>query len=80
MMFPLVLDLATDPINKISVTSCRVLGFSKQAFYTGRAKSVTIGTGMMLGGACGDNAAMESFFSQLQRTSSTAAAGTPATS
>jgi transposase InsO family protein len=34
MMFPLVRELADDPIHKIAVAvTCRVLGFSKQAFY-----------------------------------------------
>jgi putative transposase len=42
MMFPLVLDLAADPIRKIPVAvTCRVLGFSKQAFYKWRANPVT---------------------------------------
>jgi putative transposase len=42
MMFPLVLDLAADPIHKIPVAvTCRVLGFSKQAFYRWRAQPVT---------------------------------------
>ena len=42
MMFPLVLDLAADPIHKIPVAvTCRVLGFSKQAFYQWRAQPVT---------------------------------------
>ena len=36
MMYPLVLDLAADGI-PVTVT-CRVLGFSKQAFYRWRAK------------------------------------------
>ena len=39
MMFPLVLDLAADHI-PIAVT-CRVLGFSKQAFYQWRADPVS---------------------------------------
>ena len=39
MMFPLVLDLAADHI-PVAVT-CRVLGFSKQAFYRWRAAPVT---------------------------------------
>jgi putative transposase len=39
MMFPLVRDLAADKI-PVAVT-CRVLGFSKQAFYKWRAKPVT---------------------------------------
>jgi putative transposase len=39
MMFPLVLDLAADGI-PVTVT-CRVLGFSKQAFYRWRARPVT---------------------------------------
>ena len=39
MMFPLVLDLAADKI-PVAVT-CRVLGFSKQAFYRWRAHPVT---------------------------------------
>jgi transposase InsO family protein len=39
MMFPLVLDLAADGI-AVAVT-CRVLGFSKQAFYRWRANPVT---------------------------------------
>ncbi len=42
MMFPLVLDLAADPIHKIPVAvTCRVLGCSKQAFYKWRANPVT---------------------------------------
>jgi putative transposase len=39
MMFPLVLDLAADKI-PVAVT-CRVLGFSKQAFYKCKANPVT---------------------------------------
>ena len=39
MMYPLVLDLAADDI-PVTVT-CRVLGFSKQAFYQWRAKPVS---------------------------------------
>jgi putative transposase len=39
MMFPLVLDLAADNI-PVAVT-CRVLGFSKQAFYRWRVGPVT---------------------------------------
>lgn len=39
MMYPLVLDLAADGI-PVAVT-CRVLGFSTQAFYAWRAKPVT---------------------------------------
>jgi transposase InsO family protein len=39
MMYPLVLDLAADGI-PVTVT-CRVLGFSKQAFYQWRAQPVT---------------------------------------
>ena len=39
MMYPLVLDLAADNI-PVAVT-CRVLGFSKQAFYRWRADPVT---------------------------------------
>ncbi len=39
MMYPLVLDLADDKI-PVAVT-CRVLGFSKQAFYKWRANPVT---------------------------------------
>ncbi len=39
MMFPLVLDLAADRI-PIAVT-CRVLGFSKQAFFKWRANPVS---------------------------------------
>ena len=39
MMFPLVLDLATDRI-PVAVT-CRVLGFSKQAFYQWKAAPVS---------------------------------------
>ncbi|GAA1380756.1 hypothetical protein GCM10009613_05590 [Pseudonocardia kongjuensis] len=38
MMYPLVLDLAADDI-PVAVT-CRVLGFSKQAFYKWRAEPV----------------------------------------
>ena len=42
MMFPLVRDLAADPIWKIPVAvTCRVLGFSKQAYYAWRAAPVT---------------------------------------
>jgi hypothetical protein len=39
MMFPLVLDLAADKI-PVAVT-CRVLGFSKQAFRKWKANPVT---------------------------------------
>ena len=39
MMFPLVLDLAADKI-PVAVT-CRVLGFSKQAFYQWKANPVS---------------------------------------
>jgi transposase InsO family protein len=39
MMYPLVLDLADDGV-PVSVT-CRVLGFSKQAFYRWKAKPVS---------------------------------------
>jgi putative transposase len=39
MMFPLVLDLAADRI-RVAVT-CRVLGFSKQAFYEWKRSPVT---------------------------------------
>src|SRR3954471_1981506 len=39
MMFPLVLDLANDKI-PVAVT-CRVLGFSKQAFYQWKASPVS---------------------------------------
>ena len=39
MMFPLVLDLAADHI-PIAVT-CRVLGFSKQAFYQWKADPIS---------------------------------------
>src|SRR3954451_8145321 len=39
MMYPLVLDLAADSI-PVAVT-CRVLGFSKQAFYRWRADPVS---------------------------------------
>jgi putative transposase len=39
MMFPLVVDLAADSI-PVAVT-CRVLGFSKQAFYQWRADPVS---------------------------------------
>jgi hypothetical protein len=42
MMFPLVLDLAADPIHKIPVAvTCLVLGFSRQAFYQWRAQPVS---------------------------------------
>ena len=42
MMFPLVRDLAADPIWKIPVAvTCRVLGFSKQAFYQWRTQPVS---------------------------------------
>ena len=43
MMFPLVLDLAADKI-PVAVT-CRVLGFSKQAFYQWRATRSASATG-----------------------------------
>ena len=39
MMYPLVIDLADDGIPV--VVTCRVLGFSKQAFYKWRANPVT---------------------------------------
>ena len=39
MMYPLVLDLAVDEI-PVAVT-CRVLGFSKQAFYAWRQNPVS---------------------------------------
>ncbi|EOM77554.1 transposase [Rhodococcus rhodnii LMG 5362] len=39
MMFPLVLDLADDRI-PVTVT-CRVLGFSRQAFYKWRSNPVS---------------------------------------
>ena len=39
MMFPLVRDLAADSI-PVAVT-CRVLGFSKQAYYQWRARPVS---------------------------------------
>ena len=39
MMYPLVLDLAADRI-PVAVT-CRVLGFSKQAFYQWKANPVS---------------------------------------
>ena len=39
MMYPLVLDLADDGV-PVAVT-CRVLGFSKQAFYQWKAKPVS---------------------------------------
>ena len=39
MMYPLVLDLAADGV-PVTVT-CRVLGFSTQAFYQWKARSVT---------------------------------------
>ena len=46
MMFPLVLDLAAGGI-PVAVT-CRVLGFSKQAFYQwDKTSGHWIGTGMM---------------------------------
>jgi transposase InsO family protein len=42
MMFPLVLDLAADPDQPIPIAvTCRVLGFSKQAFYKWRTSPVT---------------------------------------
>jgi putative transposase len=43
MMFPLVLDLAVDSI-PVAVT-CRVLGFSTQAFYQWRADPSASATG-----------------------------------
>jgi hypothetical protein len=43
MMFPLVRDLAAEKI-PVAVT-CRVLGFSKQAYYAWRAAQSPIGTG-----------------------------------
>ena len=39
MMYPLVLDLADDEISV--VVTCRVLGFSKQAFYQWRADPIS---------------------------------------
>ena len=39
MMYPLVLDLADDNISV--VVTCRVLGFSKQAFYKWRANPIS---------------------------------------
>jgi len=44
-MFPLVLDLAADGV-PVAVT-CRVLGFSKQAFYRWRPARSPTGTGLM---------------------------------
>jgi putative transposase len=42
MMFPLVRELADDPIYRIPVAAtCRVLGFSKQAFYQWQRDPVT---------------------------------------
>ncbi len=42
MMFPLVREVAADPVLKIpAAVTCRVLGFSKQAYYAWRAASVT---------------------------------------
>ena len=42
MRYPLVLDLAADPDHRIPVAvTCRVLGFSKQAFYTWKADPVS---------------------------------------
>ena len=42
MMFPLVRDLAADEILRIPVAvTCRVLGFSKQAYYAWRAQPVS---------------------------------------
>ena len=43
MMYPLVLDLAADKI-PVAVT-CRVLGFSKQAFYVAAPTRSATGTG-----------------------------------
>jgi putative transposase len=43
MMYPLVRDLAVDKI-PVAVT-CRVLGFSKQAFYKWQAAPVASATG-----------------------------------
>ena len=43
MSYPLVLDLAADG-DPVAVT-CRVLGFSKQAFYAWRQNPVRSGTG-----------------------------------
>ena len=45
MSYPLVLDLAADGI-PVAVT-CRVLGFSKQAFYAWRQNRSRSGTGTM---------------------------------
>ena len=45
MRYPLVLDLAADGI-PVAVT-CRVLGFSKQAFYAGARTRARSGTGTM---------------------------------
>jgi putative transposase len=42
MRYPLVLDLAADPDHRIPVAvTCRVLGFSKQAFYAWKADPVS---------------------------------------
>ena len=42
MMFPLVRDLAADPVLRVPVAvTCRVLGFSKQAYYSWRSCPVT---------------------------------------
>ena len=44
MRYPLVLDLADDGI-PVAVT-CRVLGFSKQAFYTWKKNPISDRTGL----------------------------------
>lgn len=43
MMYPLVLDLAASkaPVRVQVTVTCRVLGFSKQAFYQWRKRPVT---------------------------------------
>lgn len=62
MKFPLVLDLAADGL-PVTV-ACRALGFSKQAFYAWKAAPVTE---REWSDAHLINAAMESFFSLLQK-------------
>jgi putative transposase len=46
MMYPLVRDFAVDPIHNIPVAvTCRVLGFSKQAYFKWLAAPVSQRTG-----------------------------------
>lgn len=71
MRYPLVGDLAAHGV-PVAVT-CRVLGFSTRAFYKWKRCPVSqrdwdaARLTMARVGACGDNAAMESFFALLQK-------------